>query len=72
MAMKAVIEAQENIDLKQAMVERLVFGNNRVVGVVIGKGYIIELVSRIIQRPQAIADTDGIGPGNVVVRVAEE
>ncbi len=33
MAMKAVIEAQENIDLKQAMVERLVFEDNRVVGV---------------------------------------
>ncbi len=32
-AMKAVIEAQENIDLKQAMVERLVFEDNRVVGV---------------------------------------
>ena len=33
MAMKAVIEAQENIDLKQAMVERLVLENNRVAGV---------------------------------------
>jgi tRNA uridine 5-carboxymethylaminomethyl modification enzyme len=32
-AMKAVIEAQENIDLKQAMVERLVLENNRVAGV---------------------------------------
>jgi tRNA uridine 5-carboxymethylaminomethyl modification enzyme len=33
MAMKAVIEKQPNLDLKQAMVERLVVENNRIVGV---------------------------------------
>ncbi|MBW1899374.1 MAG: tRNA uridine-5-carboxymethylaminomethyl(34) synthesis enzyme MnmG, partial [Deltaproteobacteria bacterium] len=33
MAMKAVIENQPNLDLKQALVERLVVENNRVVGV---------------------------------------
>jgi tRNA uridine 5-carboxymethylaminomethyl modification enzyme len=33
MAMKAVIEKQPNLDLKQAMVERLVVKNNRVAGV---------------------------------------
>jgi tRNA uridine 5-carboxymethylaminomethyl modification enzyme len=33
MAMKAVIEKQPNLDLKQAMVERLVIENNRIVGV---------------------------------------
>jgi tRNA uridine 5-carboxymethylaminomethyl modification enzyme len=33
MAMKAVIEKQPNLDLKQAMVERLVVENNRIAGV---------------------------------------
>ena len=33
MAMKAVIEKQPNLDLKQAMVERLVLENGRIVGV---------------------------------------
>ncbi|OQY14348.1 MAG: tRNA uridine-5-carboxymethylaminomethyl(34) synthesis enzyme MnmG [Desulfobacteraceae bacterium 4572_187] len=33
MAMKAVIEKQPNLDLKQAMVERLVVENNRITGV---------------------------------------
>jgi len=33
MAMKAVIERQPNLDLKQAMVERLVVENNRIAGV---------------------------------------
>lgn len=33
MAMKAVIEKQPNMDLKQAMVERLVVENNRIAGV---------------------------------------
>jgi tRNA uridine 5-carboxymethylaminomethyl modification enzyme len=33
MAMKTVIESQKNLDLKQAMVERLVVEGNRVVGV---------------------------------------
>ncbi|MEA1946398.1 MAG: tRNA uridine-5-carboxymethylaminomethyl(34) synthesis enzyme MnmG, partial [Thermodesulfobacteriota bacterium] len=33
MAMKAVIEKQSNLDLKQAMVERLVVENNRIAGV---------------------------------------
>ena len=33
MAMKAVIEAQPNLDLKQAMVEKLIIENNRIVGV---------------------------------------
>jgi len=37
--MKAVIEAQTNLDLKQAMVERLVVENDRVVGITDATGF---------------------------------
>lgn len=37
--MKAVIEAQANLDLKQAMVERLVVANDRVVGIEDATGF---------------------------------
>lgn len=39
MAMKAVIERQPNLDVKQAMVEKLVVENHRVVGVEDNTGY---------------------------------
>lgn len=39
MAMKAVVEKQPNLDLKQAMVEELVVENNTISGVVDGTGY---------------------------------
>jgi tRNA uridine 5-carboxymethylaminomethyl modification enzyme len=39
MAMKAVVEKQLNLDLKQAMIERLIVENDRIVGVVDQTGF---------------------------------
>ncbi|MBW2368494.1 MAG: FAD-dependent oxidoreductase, partial [Deltaproteobacteria bacterium] len=41
-AMKAVLERQENLDLKQALVEQLVVDNNRVSGIVDHTGFSYE------------------------------
>jgi len=41
-AMKAVLERQENIDLKQALVEQLVVENSRVIGIVDHTGFSYE------------------------------